>query len=87
MRETHYGKNKVLYEVVETANGRIQLNVRHSNSAMRHVLKNAIGNPRRLLACYDAFSRSSIRAKYWLAHVMNDYRVYFEKEQVDIVLK
>jgi len=84
MAERCYGENRLSYAVtVRSGSGRIEVFVFHENKSMRETLRGNSNNTLKLLRRYDAFSRSNICAKYWLARVMEDYRSRFEKNLVD----
>jgi hypothetical protein len=86
MTEKEYGDKKLLYKVAKRQDGWIDLLVCHDNAEMRKKLKKHINNTSSLLQHYEAYLRSNIRAQYHLAIVMADYRSYFEKNLVEIVL-
>jgi hypothetical protein len=87
MAEKIYGGNKPSYGVTEREDGCIELRVYHDNTKeMRPKLAKHIHRPSELLQHYAAYSRSSIRAKYWLARVVDDYRPYFLQDRVKIML-
>ncbi len=87
MNEVKYGERKTLFAVVETPNGRIEVRVYHANRSQRAVIKAHNANSRFFIEHYDSYLRSKIRAKYWLARIVSDYRTYFESKRVDFSLR
>jgi hypothetical protein len=86
MAEKCYGDIKLSYAVVtrnKSGGGHIEVFVFHENVAMREVLGNTSNNPQQLLERHNTYLQSSIRARYWLAKVMEDYWVHFEKNLVN----
>jgi len=80
-----YGKAKTSYEVFMIENGWIGLSVLNDNKSMRAILQRYRNNPRSLLFHEQDFGRSNIRAELYLAHVMSDFRKYFEENKVKIL--
>ncbi len=86
MNEVKYGERKTLFAVAEMPNGRIEVRVYHTNRSQRAVIKAHNANSRFFIEHYDSYLRSKIRAKYWIARVVADYRTYFESNRVDFSL-
>ena len=86
MAEKCYGDKTRSYVVTERkrhANGRIEVFVFHENETFQKILKNHADNPIWFLERYEAYLRSEIMAKRWLAHVMEDYETEFKENLVD----
>jgi len=86
MSETKYGDRKVLFGVIQKPGGRIEVRVYHANVSERKVVKAHSANPRYFIEHYHTYSRSKIRAKYWMAQVVSGYRSHFDSNRVDFVL-
>ena len=86
MSETKYGDRKVLFGVIKKPDGRIEVRVYHANVSEREVVKAHSANPRYFIEHYGTYSHSKIRAKYWLAQAVSEYRSHFASNRVDFVL-
>lgn len=82
MGERVYGGNKASYGVIRRDDGWIELRVYQDNQSVRRVLRHCIGRPRALL--YRKWQGA--RAAHWMAHVIRDFRPYFEQGRVKIIL-
>ena len=87
MGEKIYGGNKPSYGVTDSADGWIDLHVYHINSEVRSLLHKHTSDPSHFLRHHAAYKRSKIRAKYWLAEVIDHYRSHFAQNRVRITLK
>jgi hypothetical protein len=82
MSQRDYGTRKVLFRVIEKNDRRIEVLVCHANIAERKKVNAHSTNPGYFIEHHDAYVRSMIRAKYWLARVVSDYRNHFETGRV-----
>ena len=87
MNPSPYGQRKDFFRVEEKPDRRIEVQVCHANKAERQKVSFHSGNPRYFIEHYDAYARSKIRAKYWLARVVSDYRSHFETGRVNFRLR
>jgi hypothetical protein len=85
MGEKRYGKNKILYSLLEKPDGRLEVLVRHDNIAECRVIQANRRNSRYFLEHFDTYKDSSIRAKYWMAMIVSEYRSHFAASRVDFV--
>ena len=87
MGERKYGTQRVLYGVVETPDGRIQVRVYHQNQAVRELIKKHSDRPSYFVEHLNSYARGDTRAKFWLARMVSDYHSQFSADQVDFVLE
>lgn len=85
MIEKCYGARKIHYLVKFKNQEHIELHIHHDNQDTRKILENVKGDPQSLIKRYDAFSHSKIRAQFWLAKAIQDYRSFFERNAVDFM--
>ena len=81
-----YGGNKTMYRVIEKANDRIEVQVCHENNAVRKIIEDKRTNPRFFVEHYENWREAHIRAKFWMAKVVSEYRPFFQEGRVDFVL-
>lgn len=86
MEERIYGGNKPSYGAKKLEDGTIEVRVYHSNKGTRALLEKHKENPSYFLERYSAFKDSGTMAEKWLAKVMEDFRVEFERNQVRIII-
>jgi len=82
-----YGSRKNLYEVKLLSNGKIQMEVRHSNKEVLKILKRYKNNPSGLLQFLPYKEKDDPRALYWLAVLISHYEDFFHKNRVVILFK
>lgn len=82
MQEKTYGDNKILFGVVETPGGLLEIRVYHDNERERAKIAKNQKDPAYFIQHYLQFSGTNPRAKYWLTQVVNDFRRYFEAGKV-----
>ena len=82
-----YGSRKNLYEVKLLPNGKIQVEVGHSNKEVLKILKRYKNNPSGLLQFLPYKEKGDPRALYWLAVLISHYEDFFQKNKVVISFK
>jgi len=82
--EKVYGVNKISYKVIEK-NDHIELHVCHQNQDVIHLLEIHKNDPVYFLHHCASYKESSIRAKFHLSKVIEDYKDYFGENRVKII--
>ena len=80
--EKVYGGNQTSYVARPQSDGWLQVHVHHQARQVREQIRRMENNPAALLLHEDAYGRSTIRAQFWLAHVIADHREYLRRNQV-----
>jgi len=81
-----YGVDKDLYKPVLLEDGYLEVQVLHTNKAVRNLIENHKNNPKYFLENIDKFEDHKQRARKWLADIVMDYRSYFEENKVIFVM-
>jgi len=84
MPRTEFGGNKLM-NLVRPVNRGIQVQVGTDNTDMHRTLARYREEPSGLLRFLDTYTDSSIRAKFWLAQVMREYRNEFAADRVEFL--
>ena len=82
--EKSYGTAKTSYRASIDTGGFLMVKVCHDNKQTRLLIESKSMNPSALLSHYNRFSKSKIRAEYYLSEVMKDYWDYFKNNKVKI---
>ncbi len=85
MGKEDYGLKKVMFRVRAKSDNRIRIQVCHGNSSERKVVQRHKADPRFFVEHHLTYSRSKIRAKFWMAQIVSDYRAHFVDNRVDFV--
>lgn len=82
VRQTQFGTNKVLYDVIENAD-RIEIHVQHENFSVLGLLRRHASDPEYFMFHYNTYLRSNIRALYWFGLIVSTYFQEFSRRSVD----
>jgi len=80
------GGVKTMFVARLKLDGRLELRVRHNNQAERQTIQRHANDPVFFAVHEGLYARSSIRAKYWMARVVSDFRQQFIQNRVDFVI-